>query len=37
MADMLLTGQRVVPTAARTAGYEFRYPEIYGALAASID
>jgi uncharacterized protein (TIGR01777 family) len=37
MADMLLTGQRVVPAAARAAGYEFRYPEIYGALAAAID
>jgi uncharacterized protein (TIGR01777 family) len=37
MADMLLTGQRVVPAAARTAGYEFRYPEIYGALAAALD
>jgi uncharacterized protein (TIGR01777 family) len=37
MADMLLTGQRVVPAVARAAGYEFRYPEIYGALAAAIE
>src|SRR5262249_15106133 len=34
MADMLLTGQRVVPAAAKAAGYEFRYSDVAGALAA---
>jgi uncharacterized protein (TIGR01777 family) len=28
MADMLLTGQRVIPARARQAGFHFRYPEI---------
>jgi uncharacterized protein (TIGR01777 family) len=37
MASMLLTGQRVVPTAAAEAGYEFRHPEIAGALAACVE
>jgi uncharacterized protein (TIGR01777 family) len=37
MATMLLTGQRVLPAAALAAGYEFRYPELDGALRASID
>jgi uncharacterized protein (TIGR01777 family) len=37
MADMLLTGQRVVPAVARAAGYEFRYPELDAALASAID
>jgi uncharacterized protein (TIGR01777 family) len=37
MADMLLTGQRVVPTAARAAGYVFRHDELASALAASLD
>jgi uncharacterized protein (TIGR01777 family) len=37
MADMLLTGQRVVPAAARAAGYEFRHPDLAAALAVSID
>jgi uncharacterized protein (TIGR01777 family) len=35
MAEMLLTGQRVVPRAAETAGYRWRYPELGGALRAS--
>jgi NAD dependent epimerase/dehydratase family enzyme len=37
MADMLLTGQRVVPAAARAAGYEFRHPDLASALAVSVD
>jgi uncharacterized protein (TIGR01777 family) len=36
MASMLLTGQRVLPAAASEAGYEFRFPEIGGALAACV-
>ena len=32
MAEMLLTGQRVVPTKALEAGFSFRYPELEGAL-----
>jgi hypothetical protein len=35
MADMLLTGQRTVPERAQKLGYEFRYPNLYGALQAS--
>ncbi|MBI2358094.1 MAG: TIGR01777 family protein [Deltaproteobacteria bacterium] len=34
MADMLLTGQRVLPAAAQKLGYTFRYPKLYEALAA---
>ncbi|HYY24771.1 MAG TPA: TIGR01777 family oxidoreductase [Candidatus Udaeobacter sp.] len=34
MADMLLTGQRVIPAAAQKLGYEFRYPNLYNALRA---
>jgi uncharacterized protein (TIGR01777 family) len=34
MADILLTGQRVVPTAAQKLGFEFRYPELRQALQA---
>ncbi len=37
MADMLLTGQRVVPAAARAAGYEFRHPNLASALAVSVE
>jgi uncharacterized protein (TIGR01777 family) len=37
MADMLLTGQRVVPAGATTAGYAFKHPSLAGALAAAID
>jgi uncharacterized protein len=37
MATMLLTGQRVVPSAATAAGYAFKYPGLREALAASID
>ena len=37
MADILLTGQRVVPAAATAAGYAFRHPDLDAALAASID
>ena len=32
MAEMLLTGQRVVPRVAQTHGYRWRYPELGGAL-----
>ena len=34
MADMLLTGQRVVPAAAQKLGFEFRYPNLPQALEA---
>jgi uncharacterized protein (TIGR01777 family) len=34
MAQVLLTGQRVIPQAALAAGYRFRFPELAGALAA---
>jgi uncharacterized protein (TIGR01777 family) len=34
MADILLTGQRVVPAAAQRLGFEFRYPELRQALEA---
>jgi uncharacterized protein (TIGR01777 family) len=34
MAEMLLTGQRVVPVAAEKSGFRFRYPELQGALEA---
>jgi len=37
MASMLTTGQRVVPAAATAAGYEFRHPQLGGALAACLD
>jgi uncharacterized protein len=37
MADALLTGQRVIPAAAKAAGYTFKHPDLPGALAASID
>jgi uncharacterized protein len=34
MADMLLTGQRVVPAAAEKLGFQFRYPDLLPALEA---
>jgi len=34
MADMLLTGQRVVPAAAEKLGFQFRYPKLEEALEA---
>jgi uncharacterized protein len=34
MADMLLTGQRVVPAAAEKLGFRFRYPDLPQALEA---
>jgi hypothetical protein len=34
MAEMLLTGQRVVPAAAEKLGFEFRYPALQQALEA---
>jgi hypothetical protein len=37
MADMLLTGQRVVPAAATAAGYAFKHPDLAGAIASSVD
>jgi uncharacterized protein (TIGR01777 family) len=33
MADMILTGQRVVPAKARGLGFEFQYPELSAALS----
>ena len=37
MADeLLITGQRVVPSALVEAGFAFRYPDIDSALAASL-
>jgi NAD dependent epimerase/dehydratase family enzyme len=36
MADMLLTGQRVVPAAATALGFRWRYPDLVGALRASV-
>lgn len=35
MADMLLTGQRVVPAAAENLGFKFRYPDLREALEAA--
>ena len=32
MADMILTGQKVVPIVLREAKYTFKYPSLYGAL-----
>ena len=32
MADMILTGQRVLPAKARGLGFEFEHPELLGAL-----
>jgi uncharacterized protein (TIGR01777 family) len=32
MADIVLTGQRVLPAVAQSLGYTFRYPELDGAL-----
>ncbi len=37
MAEMLLSGQRVVPEAALKLGYSFAYPHLSEALAASVD
>jgi len=34
MAEMLLTGQRVVPAAAEKLGFQFRYPKLQQALEA---
>jgi NAD dependent epimerase/dehydratase family enzyme len=34
MADILLTGQRVVPTRATAAGFEFKYADLTSALTA---
>ncbi len=34
MAEMLLTGQKVLPAAAQRLGYQFRYPKLEGALQA---
>ena len=36
MAEMVLTGQRVLPTAVRASGFTFRYPELPGALDACL-
>lgn len=34
MAEMVLTGQRVIPAAAQNAGFRFRYPNLQEALEA---
>jgi NAD dependent epimerase/dehydratase family enzyme len=34
MADMLLTGQRVLPVQAQKLGYTFKYPTLLEALQA---
>ena len=34
MAEMLLTGQRVIPAAAQKLSYQFRYPTLFEALQA---
>jgi uncharacterized protein (TIGR01777 family) len=36
MAELLLTGQRVLPSAAQRAGYAFRFPELRSALTAAL-
>lgn len=36
MSGLLLQGQRVLPAAAQTAGFEFHYPSLAGALATSL-
>jgi uncharacterized protein (TIGR01777 family) len=36
MADMLLTGQRVLPRVAEDRGYRWRYPDLSRALRASV-
>jgi len=36
LADMLLTGQRVVPRAAERLGYRWQHPQLLGALRASV-
>jgi uncharacterized protein (TIGR01777 family) len=37
MADMLLTGQRVLPKVAEAQGYAWKYPSVDGALHAIVD
>ena len=37
MADVLLTGQRVMPGVALRMGYSFQYPELLHALASCVD
>ena len=36
MADLLLTGQRVVPKRATAEGFKFKYPDLASALAATL-
>ena len=36
MAEMLLTGQRVIPAAAQLSGFQFRYPNLKEALEACV-
>ena len=36
MAEMLLTGQRVMPQVAQRSGYAFRYPDLSAALTACV-
>lgn len=37
MAEMILTGQRVVPAKALALGFEFRYPDLDAALRAALE
>jgi uncharacterized protein (TIGR01777 family) len=37
LAETIVTGQRVLPKRLLDAGFEFGYPEVYGALRALID
>jgi NAD dependent epimerase/dehydratase family enzyme len=32
MADLVLAGQKALPQAAQKSGYEFKYPNLLGAL-----
>jgi NAD dependent epimerase/dehydratase family enzyme len=36
MAEMLLTGQRVIPARAQKLGYQFRYSKLQDALQACL-
>ncbi len=36
MADVIITGQRVLPEKAKKLGYTFKYPDLFDALQASV-
>jgi NAD dependent epimerase/dehydratase family enzyme len=36
MAEILLTGQRVVPKRATTEGFKFKYPDLASTLVATL-